>query len=130
MNHLKNEKAQYIAELAEASFNFDQAKEAGVAYDSDDFIERILAPASKPRQALLDELDTLSQAEAVELVALMYVGRGDYIDDQNDKGQVMHAFQTQVDDFSSREAEQLTHICAEKDLVLHRYLKEGLKLLA
>ncbi|MNC84140.1 hypothetical protein D3C75_1385080 [compost metagenome] len=60
----------------------------------------------------------------------MYVGRGDYIDDEDDKGQVKHAFQTQVDDFSNREAGELTRICAEKDLVLHRYLNEGLKRLA
>lgn len=126
MKHLSNDIASSIAKLAEASFRFDQASPA----TGEAVIEQILAPASEPRQALLDALDALSQPEAVELVALMYVGRGDLVEDRGNKLHARRAFQVHVNDFSSRNKDDLAFICAEKDSVLHEYLNNGLAHLA
>lgn len=130
--HLSKEKANSILKQADLSFAAESkhALDGIVVMGSKDSIDRMFREPEPERRALLDTLAELSQPEALDLVGIMYVGRGDYIDDESDRQQVLEALQAQLDAFRAQGAEDLVSICAEKDLVFHEYLRKGLELLS
>ena len=127
--NLSQVRANEILRLADASFQ-SESEFGQEFYDADDIIRRLSEPPRPERAALLDELDSLSHSEALDLVGIMYVGRGDYIDVEEDSVQVVEAFNAQLSDFARQSSDDLVRICAEKDLAFHIYLRKGMALLA
>ncbi len=128
---LSQVRANQILTLADQSFaaHMADAPEGGLEYGSTEALERMFREPAAERKALLNALDELSHPEALDLIAIMYVGRGDYIEDSHDVVQVKAAFNIQSRDFQGREVSELVSICAEKDLAFHEYLRRGLDLL-
>lgn len=122
-------RANHILSLADRSFEALPDREPRVI-GAGELLDRMREPERPERRALLDELDTLTQREALDLVAIMYVGRGDYIEDSQDGQQVLDAFNAQLRDFAGDDVDSLIEACAGKDLAFHRYLRRGLALLS
>lgn len=128
-NNLSLDRAHHILRLADESFRTEERSGKSV-FDPEELMELLSEPPRPERAALLDELGNLTHAEALDLVGIMYVGRGDYVEDEANAQQVADAFNAQLSTFSLDSVENLVQICAGKDLVFHQYLRRGLDLLA
>ncbi|AHG43506.1 hypothetical protein N018_05560 [Pseudomonas syringae CC1557] len=130
MKNLSFSKAKALAALAFASYQQYEATSTtlGKVVDATDIAQQLAKPLSAERMALEHEMEHLSRSEALDLNALMYLGR-DYLHstDFQDKNEIRAIFDSYTTDFSSEDTEQLIGACLEKDLVLHQYLAIGLK---
>lgn len=130
MKNLSFSKAEALAALAFASYQQYEATSTtlGRIVDATDIAQQLAKPVSAERTALEHAMGHLSHAEALDLNALMYLGR-DYLHstDFHDKDKIREIFDSYAIDFSSEDTEQLIGSCLEKDLALHLYLSIGLK---
>lgn len=124
MNYLSVAKAQSIINLAAANLAADAQRN-----EFADTLEQIFAPLCSEERALNDALETLSHDEAVDLVALMYVGRSDLYDELIDRSQARLAFSVYRHSFAHDETSALISLFYEKDLNLVKYLSAGLQLI-
>ncbi|MBD8571243.1 DUF3775 domain-containing protein [Pseudomonas syringae] len=130
MKNLSFSKAKALAALASASYQQYEATSTtlGKVVYATDIAQQLAKPVSAERMALEHAMEQLSYAEALDLNALMYLGR-DYLHstDFQNKDEIRVTFESYTRDFSIEDTEQLIGACLEKDLVLHLYLDIGLK---
>lgn len=127
MKHLTTEKASQLADLAEKRHaEYRERNPGGKIVGSGDLKDLILVPESAEALAFRLAVNELTESEARDAVALMYVGRGDYLEDDHSPEKVSSTFDGHVESFSKDSKDQLTGVLLSKAAVMHRYLKDGI----
>lgn len=126
MQHLSIEKAKQLADLAsERNAEYTKRHPGGIV-SSGDLGALIRERESQEAIAFRGAIKDLSESEARDAVALMYVGRGDYMEGDHSVDSVRTTFNDHVQTFSRDTKEQLTEILLSKTAVMHRYLNDGI----
>ncbi|MDH1632710.1 DUF3775 domain-containing protein [Pseudomonas mosselii] len=127
MKHLTVEKAKQLADLAEERHAEYRKRHPGGIVGSGDLKALILERESLEATAFRDAVKNLSEEESRDAVALMYVGRGDYMEGDYSPSTVQETFDGHVKTFSKDSKAELTGILLSKTAVMHRYLDDGIK---
>ncbi|MGP5106714.1 DUF3775 domain-containing protein [Pseudomonas helleri] len=126
MQSLSFKKALELTDLAEKkNAEYRQRRPAGGIIESTDLKELLFEPESAEAAEFKKAVISLSRDEAVDAVALMYVGRGDYLDGDHSAEAVRKAFDLHHDSFAQQSHEQLTSVLMSKTAVIHDYLRFG-----
>jgi hypothetical protein len=128
MNNLNINKAATIATLALASHEeYRQRHPGSRVIGSGELKDLVFEPDSQEELAFKAAMNALSDDELRDLVAVMYVGRGDHVDDPEDPASIRKAFDGHVRSCSMDNREQLIDVLSGKGAVIHRYLAQGLE---
>ncbi|NNA56350.1 DUF3775 domain-containing protein [Pseudomonas koreensis] len=127
MKHLSLVKAQTLADLAAIRFNEYRERNPGGIVSSTDFASLVLRDETKEARDFRLQVESLSDVEARDAVALMYIGRGDHLEGDYSPASVKKAFDGFLGLFSKDSHDQLTGTLLEKTAVMHRYLADGIK---
>lgn len=127
MKYLTLAKAQILADLATKRFNEYRERNPGGIVSSNDLASLVLRDETEEARAFRLQVESLTEVEARDAVALMYVGRGDHLDGDYSAASVQKAFQGFLDLFSKDSHDQLKGTLLEKTAVMHRYLADGIE---
>lgn len=126
MKNLSLDKAIKLAKLAHAKHAaYREKNPAGGIWESSDLGRLMFEPDSAEATAFKEQVRSLTKEESVDAVALMYVGRGDYVEDDSAKS-VRAAFEMHRETFSHSAHDELTEKLLSKEAVMHRYLEDGI----
>lgn len=126
MKSLSFEKALKLTDLAEKkNAEYRQRHPGGGIIEATDLRALIFEPESPEAIAFREAVTSLSKDEAIDAVALMYVGRGDYLDGDHGADAVRKAFELHHDSFARDSHDQLTGVLMSKTAVIHNYLRAG-----
>lgn len=125
MKDLSLKKASELAKLAEAKYEeYCKTHKPGIS-GGQELYDLIMEPESEEAKRYRIAVQALSLDEARDAVALMYVGRGDYLDDASSVESARQAFLSHHQASSKDTFDQLTTTLLGKGLRMHRYLKDG-----
>ncbi|WP_212625051.1 DUF3775 domain-containing protein [Pseudomonas sp. PP3] len=128
MQHLSIPKAATIARLAANSHEAYLKRHPGKrVIGSSELKSLIREPDSDDQVAFEGALRALSADELLDLVALMCVGRGEYVENSEDQKSILSAFARHLHAFSKGTHEQLLDYISGNEAVIHRYLAQGLE---
>jgi hypothetical protein len=127
MKDLTLAKAANLARLAEKRHaEYRERHPGGGIVSSTDLRDLVFEPESEEAAAYRVAVENLTKAEAQDAVALMYVGRGDHLDEEQSLESVRDAFEGHHHFASADSREQLIDTLLSKTAVMHRYLKNGI----
>jgi hypothetical protein len=122
MKYITEAKVREIIELAEENF-----QSLPDSQTDEEVLASVLSAPTPQEAALTRHLESLTREEVLELLALMYIGQfnvhGGPVDIDDAKSEFSALQRSFVNDDSS----SLVYQCASKNLVLHTYLKHGLR---
>lgn len=125
MKDLSLKKTSELTKLAEAKYEaYCKTHKPGIS-GGQELYELIMEPESEQAKQYRIAVQALSLDEARDAVALMYVGRGDYLDDDRSIESARQAFLSHHEASSKDSLDQLTTTLLGKGLRMHRYLKDG-----
>ena len=126
MKHLSLAKAAVLADLADKRYDESRRNHSGGVVSSKDLASLVLRDETEEARAFRLQVERLTKQEALDAVALMYVGRGDHLNGDFSPASVEKAFNGFLDLFSKDDHGILTDKLLEKTAVMHRYLAEGI----
>ncbi|MFK3943540.1 hypothetical protein ACI2KC_17970 [Pseudomonas monteilii] len=126
MKDLSLAKASELADLASKKYEeYCRTNKPGIS-GGQDLVDSMLGEfKSEEAKAYRNAVLALSVPEARDAVALMYVGRGDHLDDELSTDSAREAFLHHHQMSSMDSFDQLTDVLLDKGLRMHRYLKDG-----
>jgi hypothetical protein len=128
MKNLSISSATIIARLANDSHEkYKQEHPGSRVIGSGELKELIMERDSEEQVALREAINELSTPELMDLVALMYVGRGDYVEDLANADSVREAYASHLNSVSQDSRQNLLDILGGKGAAIHRYLAQGLE---
>lgn len=121
MDSLNFEKAGQIKDLAVAYVAAYRENDKSESLGGQDLAALVFAPDIPEWTAFKTALNALSVPELKDLVALMYVGRGDHVDDLNSPTDIRKAFKGHREMVERDSQDSLTSIVYGKNARFHDY---------
>lgn len=122
VKYLSTDTIYKIVSLAESVLSFEVVRMSG-----QNLVSQVVNVGFLNDLLLKSILRSLSQPEMVELVAVMFIGRGDYISSSNSKEQIRQAFRMHVEELSSKHKIYLEKICSGNGFLFCYYVGRGLR---
>lgn len=126
MDSLNFEKAGQIKDLAVAYVAAYRENNKEEIFGGQDLAALVFAPEIPEWTAFNTALNSLSLPELKDLVALMYVGRGDHIDDVNNPANIRKAFEGHRAMVERDTQDSLISIVHGKNARFHDYFDRGI----
>lgn len=128
MKNLTFEKANELADLAAVRNNEYRSRHpSGQIWGGQELKDLVREPESAESAAFKEKVRSLTKEESLDAVALMYVGRGDYLEKENheDPKSIREAFDIHHESFSNEPHAKLTEKLLSKGAAIHEYLDVG-----
>jgi hypothetical protein len=126
MQSLSFEKAGQIKDLAVTYVDAYRADHKEGPLGGQDLAALVLAEDIPEWKAFKTALLSLSLPELKDLVALMYVGRGDHVENENDPANIRAAFEGHRARLDRDDQDSLTTIVHGKNARFHGYFERGI----
>lgn len=128
MKSLTFAKANELSDLATARNNEYRSRHpSGQIWSGQDLKELVKEPESLESIAFKEKIRSLTKEESLDAVALMYVGRGDCLEEENqeDPKSIREVFGIHHKSFSNDSHADLTEKLLSKGAAIHEYLDIG-----
>lgn len=126
MDSLNFQKAGQIKDLAIAYVAAYRENDKSESLGGKDLAALVFAPDIPEWTAFKTALNALSVPELKDLVALMYVGRGDHVDDMSSPTDIRKAFKGHREMVERDSQDSLTSIVYGKNARFHDYFDRGI----